>query len=72
MEFSIPVCYLMIGTDQIFWGDAVSVQNDVLFFKGNGHNPLESCFLTENQCRKHHNLPNVEEDVHGKEIESCP
>ena len=49
----------MSGTKDIHKAHAVKVKGDKIIFKDNGWNPIDSCFLTEKQCRDHHKLPSI-------------
>ncbi len=51
------VYWRMCGTDEIHHSNAVKVVDGAVVFEDDNWNPVEECFLTEEQCRVHHNLP---------------
>lgn len=66
-KFVVPVCFMMHGTSKIRWDEAVEIKGANFFFKDGGWNPVSSCFLTEEHCRKYHEKP-MDEGKIKKEI----
>ena len=48
---------MMEGDRTIHQSNAVKVDGRRVVFDDGGWNPLESCFFSEEQCRKYHGLP---------------
>ncbi len=58
LKVSIPMCYLFTGTNTIGWSNAVAVESaGKVRFADGGWCPIADCFLTEEQCLRHHKLP---------------
>jgi len=58
----MPVCWKQSSSSQICWSNAVSVKDradgrKIVIFDDGGWCYAEDCFFTEEQCRKHHSLP---------------
>lgn len=51
---TIPVCW-MSSSGEVRWGNIIALEDQagakIVRFDDGGWNPLESCFLTEAQCR---------------------
>ena len=54
---SMPVFWLTPGTQVIYQSNAVKLDGDRVVFDDGGWTRCENCFFTEEQCRKHHGLP---------------
>lgn len=54
---SVSVFWMMEGDRTIHRSNVAHVNGDKLEFDDGGWNLIADCFLTEEQCRKHHDLP---------------
>lgn len=54
---TIPVCWKMQGTEDIYWSLGIEIRGDEIYFENSEHVSIKDCYFTEEQCRLAYDLP---------------